>query len=201
MHAIVEFTSETGPAQCDREVQADRITRLVSVGDKQAAIGKDAEATWTYYSIFQPDLCDDSAIGLHRLAPIELYEKAAGQLRAVANRYAAQLIERGCYLPGDSACGIVGVPRGALNLYLISNQYDAFTALALEYAVAELPRRNISRFLMSSIRARLNHLEKIRPCNTLLDEEEMALRKLADFQARLQAHLAPHHAKNGRHPP
>lgn len=200
MHATVESTPETYPAKCDREEQSDRIARLIYVGDKEIALGNDAEATCSYYSIFQLDLFDDAAIGLHRLAPIELYEEAAGKLAAVAGRYAAQLIERGCYLPGESASGIVGVPRGALNLYLISNQYDAFTELALEYAVAELPKRNISRFLVSSIRARLNHLEKVRPCETLLDEEQMAFTKLTDFKARLQAHLAPHHAKTGRHP-
>lgn len=200
MHAVIESTAETGPAQCDREAQCDRITGLINVGDRETALGEDAEATCTYYSIFQPEFCDEPATKLRRLAPIELYEEAARKLRAVARRYAAQLIERGCYLPGESASGIVGVPRGALNLYLISNQYDVFAELALEYAVAELPKRDINRFLMSSVRVRLSHLEKVRACATLLEEEQMAFTKLADFKARLQAHLAPHHAKTGRHP-
>ena len=199
MPAAVEYTCETGPAQCDREVQSDRIARLINVGNKETALGKDAEATCTYYGIFQPELCDDPAIGLRRLAPIELYEKADRKLRAVASRYAAQLIDRGCYLPGESASGIVGVPRGALNLYLISNQYDVFAEFALHYAAEEFGRRDIKRFLMSSVRARLGHLESVQGCGILLEEEQEAFSKLAGFEARLQAHLAPLQAKAGRY--
>ncbi len=199
MRASVESAAQTDPKQSDRQVQSDRITRLINVGDKEAALGRNAEATCTYYSIFQPDLCD-RAIGLRRLAPIGLYAIAAGKLRAVARKYAAELIERDGYLAGESGSGIVGVPRGALNLYLISNQYDVFAELALEYAVAELPNRDISRFLMSSIRARLNHLEEIRACATLLEEEQMAFAVLAGFRAELQVQLSAHIAKTGRHP-
>lgn len=200
MLAAVEPESTQDPSKLDREASSGRIVRLISVGDREAALGNNAQATCTYYSIFQPGLCDDPSIGLRRLAPLGLYEVAAGKLRAVAGRYAEQLIEHGCYLPEETASGIIGVPRGALNLYLISNQYERFAETALELAVEQWPKRHINRFLMSLIRARLNHLEKVRACATLLEEEQTACIKLATFEARLQAHLARHHAESGTYP-
>ncbi len=191
MHAAVQSTPEVDPAQCDREVQSDLVLKLINVADMEAGLGKDAEATRTYYSIFQPGLYGDSVFGLRRVAPIELYTQAARKLRVVASRYAVKLVTSRCFLAGDSTSGIVGVPRGALNLYLISNQFDVFAEFALHYAAEEFGRRDIKRFLMSSVRARLNHLKNVQDCATLLDEEQDAFSRLADFEARLHAHLAP----------
>jgi hypothetical protein len=191
MHAAAQSTAEITPSQCDREVQSDLILKLIDVGDKEAGMGKDAEATRTYYSIFQPDLHGDSAFGLHRVAPLELYTQAASKLRIVASRYAVRLVKSRCLLAGESTSGIVGVPRGALNLYLISNQFDVFEQFALHYAAEEFGRRDIKRFLMSSVRARLSHLKSVQGRATLLEEEQAAFSKLADFEARLHAHLAP----------
>lgn len=191
MHATTQSTVETDPAPCDRKVQSDLILKLIHIGDEEASRGKDAEATRSYYSIFQPDLYGDSAFGLQREAPLELYAQAAKKLRMVASRYAVQLATKGCFLAGDSTCGIAGVPSGALNLYLISNQFDAFAELALHHAAEEFGRRDIRRFLMSSVRARLSHLKSVQDHATLLEEEQDAFLKLADFEARLHGHLAP----------
>lgn len=191
MHAAVEFTPPIDQANCDREAQRDHIVTLLDTGDEEFSAGRYAEATLTYYSIFQPLLCGDSGLGLRRVAPIELYENAARKLRAVATRYARQLIEHRCFLAGESPDGAVGAPRGALNLYLISNQHDVFTERALQYAVEELATRNINRFLMSSVRARLNHLRYVGDCAPLLSEEQEAFERLAGFEAKLRAHLAP----------
>ena len=192
MYATAQSTIEVDTAHCDRQVQSDFIFKLIYVGDREAELGKDADATRTYYRIFQPDLYGDSVLGLRRIAPIELYAQAAKKLRVVANRYAVKLVTSRCFLAGDSPSGTVGVPRGALNLYLISNQYDVFAEFALDCAADEYGRRNIKRFLMSSVRARLSHLKSVQSCATLLEEEQDAFLKLADFEARLHAHLAAH---------
>ncbi|MGB5331221.1 MAG: hypothetical protein WBM80_05005 [Woeseiaceae bacterium] len=195
MFAAAQPAIEIDPAEADRTVQSDFLLKLIRIGDKEAALGKDAEAIRTYYSIFQPDLCGDSVLGLRRAAPIELYAQAAQKLRVVASRYALKLVRSRCLLAGDSTSGLFGVPRGALNLYLISNQYDVFADLALHCAAEEFGRRNIKRFLMSSIRARLNHLENVQACATLLGEEQDAFLKLDDFGVRLHAYLAPLQAR------
>lgn len=195
MNAVAQQAIEINPEEYDRTVQSDFLLKLIHVGDKEAELGRDAEATRTYYSIFQPDLCGDSVLGLRRAAPMELYAQAAQKLRAVASRYAVKLVESGCFLAGDSTSGIIGVPRGALNLYLISNQYDVFVDAALHCAAEEFGRRDIKRFLMSSIRARLNHLENVEARATLLGEEQEAFPKLADFEVRLHAYLAPFQAR------
>ncbi|MGB5256340.1 MAG: hypothetical protein WBN07_04760 [Woeseiaceae bacterium] len=191
MRDSTQSTAEISPVRCERTVQAELILKLINIGDKEAGLGRDAEATRTYYSIFQPELIGVTALGLHRVAPIELYVQAANKLRAVASRFAVKLVKSRCLLPGDSTSGIVGVPRGALNLYLISNQFDVFAEFALHYAAEEFGRRDIKRFLMSSVRARLSHLESVQRCATLLDEEQEVFPKLADFETRLHAHLAP----------
>lgn len=193
MHAAVEITPPIDQSKCDREAQRDHIVMLLNTGDEEFCAGRYAEATLTYYSIFQPGLCTEPGFGIERVAPIELYEHAASRLRAVATRYAEQLIERGCLLAGESPDGAVGVPRGALNLYLISNRHNAFTECALRYAVDELATRNINRFLMSSVRARLSHLRHVGTCAPLLGEEKQAMEGLAGFEVKLRAHLAPLH--------
>lgn len=199
MHESAKSTHKLTQGQQGRGMKTDRIISLIHAGDQQAALGEDAEAICTYYTVFQPDLCIEPIFGLGRVAPIRLYGQAAKKLRLVASRHAEQLVDSGRFLAAESANGVVGVPRGALNLYLISNQYDVFAELALRYAAEELSRRDIKRFLMSSVRARLDHLHKVQACATLLEEEQNAFAKLADFEARLQAHLAPLHAKTGKY--
>jgi hypothetical protein len=190
MHAAVEFAAAVDQSERDREAQHNHILRLLDTGDKEVGSCRYREATLTYYSVFEPGLSGEQGLGLRRVAPIELYEKAASRLKLVASHYAEQLIERRCFLAAESHDGVIGVPRGALNLYLISNQYDVFTERALQYAMEELTTRNINRFLMSSVRARLDHLRSVQACAPLLSEEKQALKVLACFEAKLRAHSA-----------
>jgi len=189
MHAAVESAPVPGQEERAREAQQNHIHRLLRIGKDQASRLRYREATLTYYSIFEPDLYDQPGLGLRRVAPLELYEKAASRLRVAATHYAEELAECGCLLAGDSHEGVIGVPRGALNLYLISNQYDLFTRHALQYAQEEQTKRDIKRFLMSSVRARLSHLRYVEACAPLLSEERQAFDALADFEADLCAYL------------
>ena len=179
------------PPEGDREAQHSHILSLLKTGDDQARWRLYREATLTYYRIFEPGVQGRSSLGLRRVAPLELYEVAASKLRMVATQYAEKLVECGCFLAGESHDGIIGVPRGALNLYLISNQYEVFTRHALQYAAEEQTKRDIKRFLMSSVRARLSHLRHVDACAPLLSEEKEALNVLAEFEAKLRAFLAP----------
>lgn len=153
-------------------------------------MGRYPEATLAYYSNFQPELCGAQAFGLRREAPLDLFQEAASKLRVVASRYAEELVERRCFLAGESPYGVTGVPRGALNLYLISNQHVVFTQHALQYALEERQKRNINRFLTSSVRARLLHLQNVSRCAPLLREEQESIRALSDFEQKLHARLA-----------
>jgi len=175
----------------DREAQHHYILSLLKTGDDQARWRQYRKATLTYYKIFEPGVHGQSSLGLRRVAPLELYEIAASKLRMVATQYAQKLVECGCFLAGESHDGIIGVPRGALNLYLISNQYEVFTRHALQYAAEEQTKRDIKRFLMSSVRARLNHLRSVDACAPLMSEEKEAFDVLADFEVDLHAYLAP----------
>ena len=179
------------PREGNREAQHNHILSLLKIGDAQASLRQYREATLTYYKIFEPGAHGQSSLGLQRVAPLELYETAASKLRVVATQYAEKLVECGCFLAGESHDGIIGVPRGALNLYLISNQYEVFTRHALRYAAEEQSKRDIKRFLVSSVRARLNHLRSVDACATLMSEEKEAFDVLADFEVGLRAHLAP----------
>lgn len=185
-------------SEADRNTQRQRILELLRIGDDQASQRLYREATLTYYSIFDPSAYGQPGLGLTRLAPLEFYVAAATGLRAVATPYAEKLMECGCFLAGESHDGIIGVPRGALNLYLISNQYDVFTKHALQYAVEEQTRRDISRFLMSAVRARLEHLRHVDARAPLLSEERQAFDALADFKTSLHAYLAPRRRAPGR---
>jgi len=191
MQATAKFAPDNDPTEADREAQYDCILKLLKIGDDQASWRQYREATLTYYSIFEPGVYEQSTLGLPRVAPIELYERAAGKLRVVASTYAEKLMERGCFLPAESHDGIIGLPRGALNLYLISNQYDVFTRHALQYAAGEQAKRNIKRFLMSSVRARLSHLRAVEARAPLLCEEIEAFEVLANFEASLRARIVP----------
>lgn len=189
MHAAAEFAPAIDQSERDRETQRDHIVRLLDTGDEEARSCLYAEATLTYYSIFQPGLCGEPSFGLRRVAPLELYEEAASRLRMVATKYAEQLIECRYFLAGESPDDLVGIPRGALNLYLISNQYEVFAKTALQFVAEELSKRNINRFLMSSVRARLDYLRSVRACTILLKEEQDALENLDNFESRLYAYL------------
>lgn len=191
MKATAEAMTAMESEESERAAQRDQILRLLKMGDAQAIEHRYPEATLTYYSIFDPDAYSLPSVQIDRVAPLELYEMAANRLKIVATRYAQKLIESGCYLAAESHDGIVGVPRGALNLYLISNQYDVFTWRALEYAAKEQARRNICRFLMSSVRARLERLRYVGARAPLLSVEKEAFDVLADFEARLHLCLAP----------
>lgn len=189
MHATVEIAPAIDASTCGRDTQRDHIVSLLKAGDEEVSLHRLPEATLAYYSIFQPALCEEPNPGLLRVAPVELYEEAASKLRRVATQYAEELIACRCFLAGECPGGAVGVPRGALNLYLISNQSESFTERAVQYAAEEMPTRNISRFLRSAVRARLEHLRNVRSCATLLNEEQEALEKLGDFEARLRTCL------------
>ena len=191
--AAVECTLTNDPSEEDWKAQRDHILKLVKMGDDHASRCLYREATFTYYSIFEPNLCDQSRFGLRRVAPLEVYAEAASRLRVVANQYAEKLVDCGCFLAGESRDGIIGLPRGALNLYLISNQYDVFTRRALQYAEGEQGKRDIKRFLMSSVRVRLSHLRNVAACAPLLSEEKDAFDVLAEFEASLHACLARRH--------
>jgi hypothetical protein len=190
MCAAVEFTLANDRSEDDRKAQLDHILSLLKIGDDHASRSLYREATFAYYSIFEPNMCDQTSFGLLRVAPLELYARAVSRLRVVANQYAEKLVDCGCFLAGESHDGIVGVPRGALNLYLISNQYDVFTQRALQYAEEEQAKRDIKRFLMSSVRVRLSHLRAVAACAPLLSEEKDAFAVLAGFEASLHACLA-----------
>ena len=196
MHAAVEFTTALGQEECDREAQQNHILRLLNTGDEEVDSCRYREATLTYYSIFEPRVYRQPSLGLRRVAPIELYEKAASRLRVVATQYAEKLVECRCFLAGESHDGVIGVPRSALNLYLISNQYDVFTRHALQYAEEEQTKRDIKRFLMSSVRARLSHLRFVEACAPLLSEEREAFDALADFEENLRAYVYRDTGKN-----
>lgn len=199
MNAAVDFASAVDQSERERERQRAHIVGLLKTGDEEAGSRRYAEATFTYYSVFQPGLRGEPGHGLWRVAPTALYQEAASKLRPVATRYAEQLIERRCFLAGESPDGAVGVPRGALNLYLISNQYEVFTKRALQYAAEEFTKRDIKRFLMSSVRARLDHLSNVQACATLLSEENEAFEALTNFEGKLRAHLAPFYRKLQRY--
>ncbi len=189
MHATIQITPAVDRSECDRESQCDHIARLLDGGEEEVSLGRYAEATLSYYSIFQPELCGTREFGLRRVAPMHLFEEAASRLRVVASRYAEELLERRCLLAGESPDGPIGVPRGALNLYLISNQHDVFTEQALQYAFEERRKRNINRFLASSVRARLFHLQNVSRCAPLLREERDSIRGLSGFEQKMHAWL------------
>lgn len=180
----------------DPAVQREFIDRMLDKGDREANSKQYHEATHSYYSIFQPSISNNPEIGLKRIVPISLYDTAAVKLRATATKCAERLVEKGCFLPDDSLAGVIGLPRGALNLYLISNQYDVFTECALQFAAEKFPQRNVKRFLMSSVRARLNNLRNVGVCAPLLAEEAEAFDTLAVFETRLHALLVSLHCSS-----
>lgn len=189
MYAAIEIPPPDDLPARSRTKQGDLIAALLSAGEQEARLRLYPDATLTYYSVFRPGLRCEQKFGLHRIAPIDLFQEAANRLRAVASLYAEELVERRCMLAGESPEGPIGVPRGALNLYLISNQHQAFTEQALRYAVEERNARNISRFLMSSVRARLLHLQNVSRCAPLLGEEQESIDGLAGFERKLHARL------------
>ncbi len=189
MHATIQIAPPVDHSACDRARQCDHIERLLDAGDKEVSLGRYPEATLSYYSVFQPELCGAREFGLRRVASMDLFEEAASRLRVVASRYAEELLERRCLLAGESPDGPIGVPRGALNLYLISNQHEVFTEHALQYAFAERRTRNINRFLASSVRARLLHLQDVSQCAPLLREEQETIAGLAGFEQKMHARL------------
>jgi hypothetical protein len=189
MQAAIQISTPTDRPRGVHTTQHDLIVCLLDAGEMEVRLGRYAAATQTYYSVFQPDLRCEHEFGLRRVASMELFEEAASRLRTVAFRYAQELMERRFFLAGESPEGPVGVPRGALNLYLISNQHDAFTEHALKYAVEQRAVRNINRFLMSSVRARLLHLEKVSNCAPLLSVEQESINALSGFERKLHARL------------
>ncbi len=191
-----------------RQVQARVIPEGVAIGDKLVEDGKLAEAADVYYDLLFGGFWDKGVLhGSGRCLSIDKYQQIADKLRAVVSRLAPRHLEKGYFL--DERHSYSGpVERGALRLFLDSNQYDVYIERAYEYAVSELQEGDIDSTLAGMVNRRLEDLERTRNTNIdleahgyqndltpLLDEELAAFDKLANFEEKLRAHLAPLYPK------
>ena len=201
---IVESAGLEAPTESQRVVK-DRILReYIDYGDAAVGKGQLTDAVYYYSRVFRPFAHKRWNYTAERCASQSLYQEAAGQLRKVAGRLAAEDLSRGHYLPGETRNEIRDQPGGALYLFLIANDYDAFIEHSFEYAARELRERDIQDELTGLASQRLRELESSRDLSAsyrhtalqddaapLLDAELTAFDKLKDFDARLEAHLAP----------
>lgn len=200
--------AEAVPVEAPRESQRVVKTRVVGDfierGDAAAEEKRLGDAAYFYAKAFRPFTYKAINYTDERCASQSLYQEAAEKLNNVARQLAAEDLARGHYLPGDSSNGFQGQPGGALSLFLLGNDYDAFIEHSLEYAASELLERDIQDDLAGLASRRLGELESTRnhaavyqqiglddDTEPLLDAELAAFDKLAGFEARLQAHLAP----------
>lgn len=183
-----------------RQVQARIKPDLIGEGDQLAGEGKLAEAVEAYAGAFGGYWYVGFYSGAERCLPMEFYQKAADKLRVVASELAEQRTTKGYLLDESHEYG-GDFQRGALGLYLTSNQYDSFVREAFAYADAEFLERDIDGHLIGMVRARLNELEEYRNAASkrvgyvddrapLLDEELAAFSKLAGFDEKLAARFA-----------
>jgi hypothetical protein len=191
-----------------RQVQARVIPEGVAIGDKLVEDGKLAEAADVYYDLLFGGFWDKGVLhGSGRCLSIDKYQQIADKLRAVVLRLAPRHLEKGYFLDERHSYG-GPVERGALRLFLDSNQYDVYIERAYEYAVSELQEGDIDSTLAGMVNRRLEDLERTRNTNIdleahgyqndltpLLDEELAAFDKLANFEEKLRAHLAPLYPK------
>ncbi len=186
-----------------RQVQARIMPAFVAEGDKLAGEGELAAAQEAYAGVFGGYTYAGTYFDTGRCLSMDFYQGAADKLRNVATELAKQRKAKG-YLLDESRDYGVGFQRGALRLYLTSNQYDEFIEQAIAYAESELMQRDIDRDLVSLVDNRLEKLYRMREIGTeahnrdyvndltpLLDEELAAFDKLGDFEERLLAHLRP----------
>ncbi len=186
-----------------RAAQTRMVPDVLAEADGLAKAGRLSESAVTYFSVLQGQ---DYRAGLtgqgHRCLPSDLYQGVANKLRSAASQLATQLMRQGVY---EGRSGPNNGPA-ALRLLLMSNQYDAFERHAFEYAVRELPQRDVDP--TSLAQQRLEELERMRDAGgslgyrglvddltPLLEEELAAFDTLPCFKSRLQAHLAPLYPK------
>ena len=193
--------------ESSRQVQARIMPGLIAEGDKLAGEGKLAAAVEAYGGVFRGYQYAGFYASASRCLPVDFYRGAADKLRAAASELAEQRRTKGYLLDEPHDYG-GDIQRGALKLYLISNQYDSFINHAISYAESELQQRDIDSELVSLVENRLDELERTREMGTeahyrqyvndltpLLDEELTAFTKLAGFDKKLAAHLAPLYPK------
>lgn len=189
--------------ESERQVQARIMPGLIAEGDKLASEGKLDAAVEAYAGVFRGHWYAGFYSGAKRCLSMDFYQKATDKLRDAASEIAEQRRIKGYLLNApDTKDG--KSQAGALGLYLISNQYDTFVDHALEYAASELFDRDIDGELAHLADRRLEQLEQAQNAGTspgyrglendltpLLAEELVAFDKLANFDEKLRAHLAP----------
>ncbi|MGB5625487.1 MAG: hypothetical protein WBM61_07140 [Woeseiaceae bacterium] len=190
-----------------RQVQARIKPGFIAEGDKLAGEGKLAAAAEAYAGVFGGYWYAGFYADARRCLSAGFYQGAADKLRVVASELAEQRRTQG-HLLDESHEYDGDIQRGALRLYLASNQYDLFVKHAISYAESELLQRDIDSALVSLVENRLDELERTRQIGTethnrqyvndltpLLDEELAAFDTLAGFEEQLRAHLVPLYPK------
>ncbi|MGB5448508.1 MAG: hypothetical protein WBM80_06250 [Woeseiaceae bacterium] len=201
-----EFPMPMDERESARQVQARLMSSLIAEGDKKAGAGKLAAAVEAYGGVFRGYRYAGVPFNASRCLPMDFYQGAADKLHATASELAKQRRAKGYLLDERHENG--DIRRGALKLYLTSNQYDDFVNHAISYAKSELLQRDIDGELVGLVKNRLDELKRTRESGTeahyrqyvndltpLLDEELAAFDKLAGFEEQLRAHLAPLHPK------
>lgn len=202
-----EYPVPMAERESDRQVQAHVLPGFVADGDRLAGQGRLADAVASYARVFSGFQYKGTYPGNSRCLSKDFYQEVADKLRAVASRLAEQRSAKGYMLDESHEYG-GEFQRGALRLYLTSNQYDEFVSKAFAYAASELRERDIDRELAGLVNNRLDELRRQRERGTeahnrglvndltpLLDEELAAFDQLSDFEARLAVHLAPLYPK------
>jgi hypothetical protein len=191
----------------DRQVQGHVLPGFVAEGDRLAGEGKLADAVAAYAKVFSGFQYRGVYFSGGRCLSKDFYQTAADKLRAVASELAERRRAKGYMLDESHEYG-GEFQRGALRLYLTSNQYDEFVSKAFAYAASELRERDIDRELVGLVNNRLDELRRQRERGTeahnrglvndltpLLDEELAAFDKLGGFGERLAAQLEPLYPK------
>jgi len=190
--------------ESDRTVRTRFLTSLMERGDKQANKGRLAGAAKYYLDVFKPFRNNGLNYGPDRCAEPRIYQQAADKLRAVAIPYAKKLMAEGYY---ETARKYDKLQGGALYLLLHSNSYELFIEHSFAYAVSELPERDVDAYLQGLVDWRLKWLRQVADTSVwgrlglvddtapLLNEEQAAFTRLADFSKRLRAHLKPLYPK------
>jgi hypothetical protein len=193
--------------ESERQVQARIKPGFIAEGDKLAGEGKLAAAVEAYTGVFGGHWYAGFYADNRRCLSMDFYQGVADKLRVVASELAEQRRTQGHLLDESHEYG-GDIQRGALRLYLASNQYDLFVNHAISYAESELLQRDIESALVSLVENRLDELERTRQIGTeahnrqyvndltpLLDEELAAFDTLAKFEEQLRAHLVPLYPK------
>ena len=184
-----------------------RTTReFIELGDSAAADGRLAEAAYQFARVFEPHSlgAGKQSYSRERCAGQSVYREAAAKLKEVASRHATALMARGHYVPGGSPDEVEELTGGALYLFLISNDYEAFVENSLQFAASELRHRDVrsATSLLGIANRRLDVLESVGDVSgyyasmgwhddtsPMLDEELAGIDKLKGFSARLDAKL------------